>query len=42
MRELSMLIGVFLGARWLREVFTPWRGVGTLAMVVGVVLIVAS
>lgn len=38
-RELSMLLGVVLGARLLREAFDPSRVIGTVCMVVGVVLL---
>lgn len=38
-RELSMLLGVVLGARLLREAFVPSRVIGTVCMVVGVVLL---
>lgn len=38
-RELSMLLGVVLGARLLRETFAPSRLFGTVCMVVGVVLL---
>lgn len=37
MRELSMLIGVYLGTRLLRETFLPSRLIGTLFMIAGVV-----
>jgi drug/metabolite transporter (DMT)-like permease len=37
LREISMLIGVFIGARLLRETFTPSRALGTALMVTGVV-----
>jgi drug/metabolite transporter (DMT)-like permease len=36
-RELSMLIGVLIGAKVLRESFTPARAVGTGLMLTGVV-----
>jgi drug/metabolite transporter (DMT)-like permease len=35
-RELSMLIGLFFGARFLREALTPAHVAGTLLMVLGV------
>lgn len=38
-RELSMLLGVVLGARLLREAFDPLRVIGTVCMVAGVVLL---
>lgn len=37
MRELSMLIGVYLGTRLLRETLLPSRLIGTLFMIAGVV-----
>lgn len=37
LRELSMLIGVYLGARLLRETLLPSRLVGTALMIAGVV-----
>lgn len=39
-RELSMLVGVVIGARVLREAFVPSRAVGTTLMVAGVVMLV--
>lgn len=39
LRELSMLIGVYLGTRVLREALLPSRLIGTLSMIVGVVLL---
>jgi len=41
-RELSMLLGVFVGARLLREGYTFTRMVGTSLMVLGVVLLVKA
>jgi len=38
-RELSMLIGVLIGAKVLRESFTPARAVGTGLMLTGVVFL---
>jgi drug/metabolite transporter (DMT)-like permease len=38
-REISMLIGVLVGARLLGETLSPARGVGVVAMVSGVVLL---
>ena len=38
-RELSMLLGVALGARVLRERLTPARAIGTLCMLGGVALL---
>ncbi len=37
LRELSMLIGVYLGARVLRETLVPSRLIGTVFMIAGVV-----
>ena len=37
MRELSMLIGVYLGARLLRETLLPSRLIGTALMIAGVI-----
>lgn len=39
LRELSMLLGVLLGARLLREAFSPSRVIGTVCMVAGVVML---
>ncbi|MCG2577838.1 DMT family transporter [Dechloromonas sp. XY25] len=39
LRELSMLIGVYLGTRVLREALLPSRLIGTLSMIIGVVLL---
>ena len=41
-RELSMLVGVFVGARLLRERYVLPRMVGTALMVVGVILLVKA
>ncbi len=41
-RELSMLVGVILGARLLRESFSPGRAIGTLLMVAGVAMLVRA
>ena len=41
-RELSMLLGVFAGARLLREGYTFTRMVGTALMVMGVILLVRA
>lgn len=41
-RELSMLVGVFVGVRLLRERFVLSRMVGTALMVTGVILLVFS
>lgn len=38
-RELSMLLGVLIGARLLRESFVPSRVIGTACMVAGVVML---
>ena len=38
-RELSMLVGVFFGAKLLRESFVPSRVIGTACMVAGVILL---
>jgi uncharacterized membrane protein len=37
MRELSMLIGVYLGARLLRETLLTSRLIGTALMIAGVI-----
>jgi len=41
-RELSMLVGVFIGAWLLRERFAFSRMVGTALMVLGVILLVRA
>ncbi len=41
-RELSMLVGVFVGARMLREQFAISRMVGTALMVLGVIMLVKA
>lgn len=41
-RELSMLVGVFIGARLLRERYTFSRMVGTALMVLGVIMLVKA
>lgn len=38
-RELSMLLGVLFGAKFLRETLTPSRVIGTACMVAGVVML---